>query len=343
MDNTNVTESKGRFREAKYKIVYTNEAIDNLVLKPGTILVKGKFIKVGFKDQRGIYLYWSPSKLKKKFYCRYRFNGKDYDLDLGEYIKGAYGCDNVLSKLSAIYQKHREKGKWKTNPREELLTKSELVDSQKLTLRQVIEKLLEYEYPRKDIEGRLSAVTARQYSLFLMGHNQRVGHLTFNDDKEGMCTIRFKADKLNRKKKIVFDSKGIKSWKDFWSKYPSGRGIKKGKEISLYDNKISSATIDDLTAGVVERYLDEQKRTYGYKKNILKALQCLWGFARNTLKCFGDKRPLDPTSMKEGGVRLKKPNKNNFKGSKHNHTVLEDDQIKDFKNIIGFSLIWHWF
>ena len=47
-----------------------------------------------------------------------------------------------------------------------------------------------------------------------------------------MCTIRFKADKLNRKKKIVFDSKGIKSWKELWSKYPSGRGIKKGKEIS---------------------------------------------------------------------------------------------------------------
>ena len=153
MDSIEKNKIKGRQREAKYKIRFTNTAIDNFKVKDQ--LDKGKFIKVRFKDQRGIYLYWSPKTLTKKFYLRLKFNGRDYDLDLGTYLKGTYGCDEVLSKLSDIYKKYKEKGKWKSNPKEEILTKSELMESQKLTIRQVIEKLCEYNFPRKDVEGRL--------------------------------------------------------------------------------------------------------------------------------------------------------------------------------------------
>ena len=310
MDEVIKSEKKGRLREAKYKIAFTNTAIDNLKLKGG--LDKGKFIKVRFKDQRGIYLYWSPIKLKKKFYYRYKFNNKNYDLDLGEYIKGSYGCDEVLSKLSKIFEKYRDRGKWSSNPKEELLTKSELIESQKLTIRQVIEKLCEYNFPRKDIEGKLASITAYQFSLFLIGYNKRRDHLVFTDDEEGMCVIKFKD--------------GVKSWNELWSKYPSGRGNKDTKEISVYDSKLGSSLIDDLTPGKVERYLEENQRSYGYKRNVLKALQTMWGFARNTLKAFGDKRPTDPTSMREGGVKIKRPKQSKFIGSKYNNVSLESDQ-----------------
>ena len=101
------SKEKVRQREIKYRISFTNTAIDNLKHKGQTD--KGQFIKVRFKDQRGIYLYWSPIKLKKKFYYRYKFNNKNYDLDLGEYIKGSYGCDEVLSKLSKIFDKFIKK------------------------------------------------------------------------------------------------------------------------------------------------------------------------------------------------------------------------------------------
>ena len=314
MDDRDNLKKKGRLREGKYIIPFTNTAIDNL--KQKSKLAKGKYIKVRFKDQRGIYLYWSPKKLKKKFYQRYKFNGKDYDLDLGEYIKGTYGCDEALSKLLKIYEKHKEKGKWKTNPREEYLTNDELVDSQKLTIRKVIEKLLEYNFPLKNMEGRLASTTAFQFSLFLIGYNKRRKQLEFKDDEKGMCTIKLK---------------GFKSWKDFWEKYPSGKGAYADGEQSLYDNKLSSIVIDELTPGKVERYLEERQRSYGTKRNILKALQCLWGFARNTLKAFGDKRPTDPTSMKEGGVELKKPIESKFAGSKYNETSLDAEQFKQFK------------
>jgi len=314
MDDIDNSKNEVRLREGKYKIPFTNTAIDRL--KQKSTLTKGQGIKVMFKDFSRVYLYWSPKKQKKKFYYRYKFNKKDYDLDLGEYIKGTYGCDEVLSKIVKVHEKHKEKGKWKTNPREEYLTNDELVDSQKLTIRKVIEKLFEYNFPHKNIEGRLASITAFQFSLFLIGYNKRREQLEFKDDEKGMCTIRLK---------------GSKSWKDFWEKYPSGRGAYAKDEQSLYDNKLSSIVIDELTPGKVERYLEERQRTYGTKRNILKALQCVWGFARNTLKAFGDKRPTDPTSMKEGGVEIKKPSDSNFIGSKYNEVALEPDQFKQFQ------------
>ena len=240
----------------KYIIPFTNAAIDNLNIKPGNIINKGSYIKVRFKDQRGIWLYWSPKRLKKKFYCRYRFEKKDYDLDLGEYIKGHYGTDEALGSLVEAQKKHKEKGQWKSNPKEEQLSTDELIESQKLTVRKVIEKLCEYNFPRKDIEGKLASITAYQFSLFLIGYNKRRDHLVFTDDEEGMCVIKFK--------------NGVKSWEELWSKYPSGRGNKSNKEVSVYDSKLGSSFIDDLTPGKVERYLEERKRSYGYKKNVLK-------------------------------------------------------------------------
>jgi len=158
MDELNKSEKKVRLRLGNYKTTFTNTAIDSLSLKGQ--LDKGQYIKVMFKNQRGIWLYWSPVKKKKKFKYRFRFERKDYDIDLGEYIKGFYGCEEVLSKLSDIYKKYKEHGKWKSNPKEELLTNSELVDSQKLTIRKVIEKLCEYNFPRKDIEGKLASINA---------------------------------------------------------------------------------------------------------------------------------------------------------------------------------------
>ena len=61
MDSIEKTKNKGRQREAKYKIKFTNTAINNFKVKDQ--LDKGKFIKVRFSDQRGIYLYYSPKSL----------------------------------------------------------------------------------------------------------------------------------------------------------------------------------------------------------------------------------------------------------------------------------------
>ena len=80
MEDIDNSKSEVRLREGKYKISFTNTAIDRL--KQKSALTKGQGIKVMFKDLSRVYLYWSPKKQKKKFYYRYKFNKKDYDLDL---------------------------------------------------------------------------------------------------------------------------------------------------------------------------------------------------------------------------------------------------------------------
>jgi len=158
MNNIETSEKKGRERDGKIvgkiEIPFTNTAIDKLKIKGE--LDKGQYIKIRFKDQRGVHLYWSPRTSVKKFRLRIKFNHKDINLDLGVYLKGTYGCDEVLSKLSEIYKKHRKNGKWETNPKEEEVSTDELIESQKLTIRKVIEKLFEYNFPHKNIEGRLA-------------------------------------------------------------------------------------------------------------------------------------------------------------------------------------------
>lgn len=74
MDSIEKYKIKGRQREAKYKIRFTNTAIDNLKYKGE--LDKGSQIKVRFKDQRGIYLYWSPRTSVKKFRLKVKFTVK---------------------------------------------------------------------------------------------------------------------------------------------------------------------------------------------------------------------------------------------------------------------------
>ena len=73
-------------------------------------------------------------------------------------------------------------------------------------------------------------------------------------------------------------------------------------EVSLYDDPLGSLVIDDLTPGVIYQDIyTKRHRTYGQKNNMLKALQCLWGYA-NRKNLMGDNPPLDPTRRQYGGV-----------------------------------------
>ena len=69
------------------------------------------------------------------------------------------------------------------------------------------------------------------------------------------------------------------------------------EEISVYDtNNIGPSIIDHLTKGVIAKYLECRERPPGTKENLLDALQCLYSYAENKLKCFGDKTPpVNPT------------------------------------------------
>ncbi len=145
-----------------------------------------------------------------------------------------------------------------------------------------------------------------------MGYHKRFDHLVFDEDEKGCGTIKLR---------------GFSDWKSFWAKYPPENKDPKGsaEEISVYDtNNIGPSVIDHLTKGTVSKYLECRERSPGTKENLLDSIQCLYSYADNKLKCFGDKTPaINPTQ----NIEILKDDESKFKGSKWNDISFDDDQI----------------
>jgi len=300
-------------QELTTEIDFNDNAINKLRIKEGKRKdFKFKNIKVSFLN--GLRLRYSPLTQKKVFALFYKFKDKSRKLILDEFIYGHYGTLEVSEELVGLYKKYYAKrlGRWKHDPQEQLITQRELEQSQELSVREVIKRLLEAQFPRKTKIGRLAQVSQRTFARFLMGYHLRFEQLIFDENDRGWGTITLK-DGLN--------------WKSFWAKYPPENTDpkKSGKEISVYDtNNIGPSIIDNLTKGVVAKYLEGRERSPGTKENILDALQCLYSYAENKLKCFGDKTPpVNPTQ----NIEILKDDISKYKGSKWNEISFDDDQI----------------
>ena len=128
-------------------------------------------------------------------------------LKLGEFIYEHYGTLEVSEELLGLYKKYYDKklGRWRHDPQEQLITQRELEQSQELSVREVIQRLVEAQFPRKTKLGRLAKVSQRTYARFLMGYHKRFEQLIFDENDKGYGTITLK-DGLY--------------WKSFWAKYP---------------------------------------------------------------------------------------------------------------------------
>ena len=261
---------------------------------------------------RGLHLKYSPKTQLKKFYLQYKYRGKVILLPLGEFIPDYYGVIQVSKEVMRFHEKYYVDGKWKHNPKEQLITQKELEVSQELSMREVIQRIVQAEFPRKSKLGKLARSSQKTYARFLMGYHERFNQLIFDENEKGQGTIKLK-DGL--------------TWKSFWAKYPPENKDPKNteKDISVYDtNNIGPVVIDYLTKGIVSKYLECRPRTPGTKENILDALQCLYTYAENRLKCFGDKPPpVNPTH----DIEILKDDETHTKASLWNEVAFDDDQI----------------
>jgi hypothetical protein len=296
-----------------HEINFIDKDINKLRVKEGDrINIKFKNTNVSYLN--GVILRYSPLTQKKVFYLRYKYRGKAYWLKLNEFIPDHYGTAEVSEELLKLYVKYydRKKARWKHNPKEQLITQRELELSQELSVREVIRRIVQAEFPRKSKIGKLAKVSQRTYARFLMGYHPRFEELVFDENEKGWGTIRLK---------------GGLNWKSFWAKYPPENIDPKNsdKEISIYDtNNIGPIIIDYLTKGVISKYLECRERSPGTKENIMDALQCLYTYAENRLKCFGDKPPpVNPTH----DIEILKDDDTNYKGSKWNEISFDGDQI----------------
>ena len=324
--------TKGILTHPSHTIQYTDKAIADL--KYNQKNHKRNRLRVNFKNGPvGVSLRWTPKSNKKIFQLEGFYKGHSFRMDIGQFYLGSYGTLEVNEKLTPIFKKHKSlDGSWKSNPKVALTTLDELNESQRCTVNEVIELILEQNFPRRRISGNLALFSQRDYSRFLIGYNDRLDHITFDENSKGHGVIKFK-EKIFNKKTKEYESNPIQDWEALFKKYPPGVGIKKknkfnpDNEVSVYDSYLGSVVIDDLVPGHIKKYLESKTRTYGQKVNMLKALNSLWGFASKR-NLMGPNPSLDPTRKSHGGIILEKAEESSFKGSKWNEVGLSLKQCE---------------
>ena len=191
VDNKSNESDPGVTQENVIWVNFNDKAIDKLFVKSGNrITVKFNNVRVSYLT--GLILRYSPLTKKKKFYLRYKYKGKSLWLKLNEFIYGHYGTLEVSEELLGLYKKYYKDGKWKHDPQDQLITQRELEQSQELSVREVIQRLVEAQFPRKTKLGRLAKVSQRTYTRFLMGYHKRFDQLIFDEDEKGCGTIKLK-------------------------------------------------------------------------------------------------------------------------------------------------------
>ncbi len=269
-------------------------------------------------------------KTKKKYFVlRYWFQQQYKMITIGEFILDKFGCRECENKVFEIARAHQDdKGYWIKDPlqtirdQENRIQSSVVEESYKLTVNKVIERICKADFPKAKREGRLSASSISTHCLHLIGRNWRTRHLIFVDDYLGHGLVKFKPNYHKRTAKPV-------DWNDLFSKFPTGHGIIKDKkfnpnnERSVYDSDLGKETIDNLTPGLIKRYIENKDRGFGTKKNMLETFKTLWSFALDK-GLLGDSPPANPTR----DIVFKKPEVARSPGTRYNDLRFSDQELK---------------
>ena len=305
--------------KVKFKLKFTDYAINNFMSSfdiPPKARVVTPFDVSKHSALKGLNMVQYFKSKKKYFVLRYWFNGSRLPLTIGQFIPGKskeeppiFGVKQCQDKLHDLVKTHcNDKGYWIRDPKQTIkdkeikIVKAIIVESQKLTINQIIERYVGAGFPRKK-GGPKRGSSIKRDCLNLLGHNWRTKHLIF-DDVKGKGVVYFKANYSKRTAKP-------ESWTDLFSKFPPGHGILKDSyfnpkdERSVYDSDLGKLIIDELTPGILERYLEAKERSHGTKKAILDSLNSVWLFARKK-GWLGDEPGLNPCRKRDGGIVIEK-------------------------------------
>ena len=323
----------------KFKLKFTDYAISNFT--SNFINDKGKTLRKvatpfdtgsGKSFLKGLRLVQYQKTKSKIFELRIWLDNRCIDISLGKFEEARFGVKQCQEKLFELVRDHTNpKGHWIKNPRLTLNAanddekRANVEESLKLSIREVIERLCKANFPRSKREGRLSASSIQSACKVLIGYNWRTHHLIFTEDYNGHGLIRFKANYHKRTVKP-------EDWKDLFSKFPHGKGLIKDEkfnpngEISVYDDVLGAEKIDNLTPGLMKRFIERNEKGFGTKKNFLEAFKCLWSFAADK-GYLGDDLPSNPTLK----VKFKRPEVANAPGSKYKDLRFTDQEFKSIQ------------
>ena len=293
LDTRLETGSPKKIEELKFTDYSINKFNPNISGKKKTYPLKDSGLK-------GLKLIYIKARGNKFFAQNFWFNGQSDLWSVGEFRPGIFGTKECRTKVVAIMKTHTDdNGLWIKSPKitakqkKQRISKAELENRQLINITTAIERFCKAGFPKMKREGTLCGKEIMNASLHLIGKNKRTAHMEHDDDVYGNGHITFKACKQ-------FNTNKPKSWDDLFNKFPSGHGIlteKNGKKligVSMYDHPVfSKYLIEELTPGLINSYLDEHSPSWGTKRKMIYALQCVW---HNSKKYMGRNRPLDPTT-----------------------------------------------
>ena len=242
---------------------------------------------------------------KKVFYVQYWFNGKADKHSIGQYNQrfGVRECDEYLIDLVKTHTDSKTRF-WIKDPNEtkrdekRLIEKPDTTTAKGYTVNEVIESycgapIYEEEAERgfsKDRrDGYRASKHAREWLRCMVGYNHRQTLVRFFDDDDGYGVAEFRSNKHLRISKPT-------SWRDFFRKYPPGRGIIKDREYwnrrkkqtytidasknySIYDHDLGKSFIHDLKPGDIENFCKDLS-SMSVKESYVKVFITLWLYAR---------------------------------------------------------------
>ena len=326
-----------------FHVEFSNSSIDKFIPTFGD--TKARHLEFAFpmpkgSHLKGLVLRVSKATKLKCFVLRYWFNNKLKRLSLGIF-KSSYGVKEVNDKLYELVKEHtNDKGIWITDPsiaekeKQKKITKKQIDDSKKLTVREVIELLCKAGFPQLYNRGGLSKRHISDCFRYLVGYNWRARHLRFTEDNEGNGVITFRINpvfsRFNKRTQV------IKTWDKLFKRFPPGDKryfLKKEKHFnpsgstSLYDNdEFGKLLMSDFTTGKMKEYINLRPE-FGTQRNCLSALKVLWNFASST-GILGEKPGVNPGTH----VVLKKPRILKNPSSVYNDKIFTMEDLEKIHN-----------
>ena len=337
------TEILTNILETKTSVEFSNAKIEKF--KPTFGDTKARHLEFPFpvpkgSHLKGLALRVSKATKLKYFVLRYWHGKKHKRLVLGIF-KSGYGIKQVNDKLYQLVKDHtNDKGIWIADPaisekeKENKITKKQIDDSKKLTIREVIEMICKAGFPQLYNKGGLSTRHMSDCFRYLAGYNWRARHLRFTEDHEGNGVIKFRINpvfsRFNKRTKV------IENWDQLFKRFPPGDEryfLKKEKHFnpsgstSLYDNdEFGKMLMRDFTTGKMKEYV-RKRPEFGTQRNCLSALKVLWNFSSAT-GILGEKPGVNPGTY----VVLKKPRTLKNPSSVYNDKIFTLEDLEKIHN-----------
>ena len=322
------------------KLLFTDHSIERY---QGNFLDKNNKRKVrvykSFESKntpKGIRLCQYEKTKSKYFVLQYWYNGRASYLTIGEFVRDKFGSKECLDRYYEIYKTHtNDRGIWTKDPKQTLkdqdnkVYEAEAMKLQKKSIREVIEDIVEDNYPSIIQSGRLVASSQKSFGLPMYGYNKRTLLMYYSNDKKGYGKINYKGNKF-------YGIAQPGNSKDLFKKFPSGTGIitqkrlgkykNRSEEISLYDHDLSKHLIEHLKAQHIRDYINEKDRSYSQKRIIKRVFTYILQYSMEKGYIPGD------LTLPTNNIKIKKPEVITAKSGAYNNKRFTSKQLEDIWN-----------